>query len=112
MFCVGISPAGATEAEAPPANDNAPATPNAVTATLFRPLVLEVCFERDIVATSLWLYCPEPRPKNSLALPCAPYKHYLCFNSPGSLAMLAAMRRASSRVSKFAAARRPGSFSK
>jgi hypothetical protein len=33
-----------------------------------------------------------------LALPCAPYKHYLCFNTFGSLAMLAAMRRASSRL--------------
>jgi hypothetical protein len=47
VFCVGISPTGATEADAPPTNDNAPATPNAVTAALFRPLVLEVCFERD-----------------------------------------------------------------
>jgi hypothetical protein len=33
-------------------------------------------------------------------------------SSSGSLAMLAAMRRASSRVSSLAAARRPGSSSK
>jgi hypothetical protein len=28
-----------------------------------------------------------------LALPCAPYKHYLCFNSSGSLAKLTALPR-------------------
>ena len=33
-------------------------------------------------------------------------------SSSGSLAIFAAIRRASSRVSRFAAARRPGSFSK
>jgi hypothetical protein len=111
VFSVGTSPAGLIEADALPASDNAPATPNAVTA-LLRPLLFDAFFERDIVATSLWLISPEPRPKNSLALPCAPYKHYLCFNSSGSLAMFAAMRRASSLVSGLAAARRPGSSSK
>jgi hypothetical protein len=50
VFCVGVSPTEATEADALPANDNAPATPNAVTAALFRPLVLEVCFERDMAS--------------------------------------------------------------
>jgi hypothetical protein len=50
-------------------------------------------------------YSPEPWPQNSLALPCAPYKHYLCFNSSGSLAMLAEMRRAS-LLYKFTASRR------
>ena len=110
MFCVGISPTG-FEADAPPASDKAPATaPNAVT-TLLRPLPFLVCFERDILSF-LPAYSREPRPKNSLALPCAPYKHYLCFNSSGSLAMLAAMRRASSRVSSLPVARLPGSSSK
>jgi N6-adenosine-specific RNA methylase IME4 len=28
----------------------------------------------------MWLIGPEPQPKNSLALPCAPYKQYLCFS--------------------------------
>ena len=92
MFCVGISPAELIEADAPPASDKAPATPNAVT-TLLRPFPFEVCFERDIVATSLWLISlwlisAEPQPKNGLALPCAPYKQYLCFSKSGSLAML------------------------
>jgi hypothetical protein len=68
VFWVGLSPAELIEADAPPASDKAPATPNAVT-TLLRPLAFEVCFERDIVATSLWLISPEPRPKSSLALP-------------------------------------------
>ena len=104
VFCVALF-----EADAPPASDKAPAMPNAVT-TLLRPLPFEVCFERDIVSDLH--FGPEQRPKYSLALPCAPYKHYLPFNSSGSLAMLAAMRRASSRVSSLAAARRPGSFSK
>ena len=106
MLCVGL-----IEADAPPASDKAPATPNAVT-TLLRPLPFEVCFERDIVATSLWLFGPEPRPKNSLALPCAPHKQYHRFSRSGSLAKLTAMRRASSLVSRLAAARRPGSSSK
>jgi len=72
-----------------------PATPNAVT-TLLRPLPFEVCFERDIVATSLslislWLISRKPQPKNSLALPCDPYKQYLCFSKSDSLAILTAM---------------------
>jgi hypothetical protein len=66
VFCVGISPAELIEADAPPASDKAPATPNAV-ATLLRPLPFEVCFERDIVATSLWLIGPE---LGGLALAC------------------------------------------
>jgi hypothetical protein len=49
VFCVGISPAGLIEADAPPASDKAPATPNAVT-TLLRPLPFEVCFERDMAS--------------------------------------------------------------
>ena len=61
MFCVGLSPAELIEADAPPASDKAPATPNAVT-TLLRP-PFEVCFERDIVATSLWRISPELGPK-------------------------------------------------
>ena len=93
MFCVGISRAGLIEADAPPASDNH--TPNAVT-TLLRPLPFEVCFERDIVATSLslislWLISRKPQPKNSLALPCDPYKQYLCFSKSDSLAILTAM---------------------
>jgi hypothetical protein len=47
VFCVALF-----EADAPPASDKAPAMPNAVT-TLLRPLPFKVCFERDIVATSL-----------------------------------------------------------
>jgi len=37
---------------------------------------------------------------------------HFCRNSSGSLAMFAAIRRASSLVSNFAAERRPGSSSK
>ena len=61
MFCVGLSPAELIEADAPPASDKAPATPNAVTILLRPPF--EVCFERDIVATSLWLISPKLGPK-------------------------------------------------
>jgi hypothetical protein len=83
VFCVALF-----EADAPPASDKAPAMPNAVT-TLLRPLPFKVCFERDIVSDLH--FGPEPRPKYSLALPCAPYKHYLCFNSSRSLAKFAAI---------------------
>jgi hypothetical protein len=47
VFCVGLSPAELIEADAPPASDKAPATPNAVT-TLLRPLPFEVCFSSSI----------------------------------------------------------------
>jgi len=71
VFCVGISPAELIEADAPPASDKAPATPNAVT-TLLRPLPFEVCFERDIVAPPYGLLARNLGQKNSLALPCTP----------------------------------------
>jgi len=72
VFCVGISPAELIEADAPPASDKAPATPNAVT-TLRRPLpFVEVCFERDIVATSLWLIGPEPRAQKQFSAALRP----------------------------------------
>jgi hypothetical protein len=90
VFCVGLSPAEPIEADAPPASDKAPATPNAVT-TLLRPLPFEVCFERDIVTTSLWL--PQTQPKSSLALACAPYKALSLLQSSGSLAMSRVERR-------------------
>ena len=52
MFSVGVSPAGPTAAsDAPPASDNAPATPNTVTA-FARLLRFEACFACDIVETS------------------------------------------------------------
>ena len=50
MFCVGISPVGATEADAPLASDNAPATPKAAVTAFLRPLALEVCLERDMAS--------------------------------------------------------------
>ena len=83
MFCVGISPAELIEADAPPASDKAPATPNAV-ATLLRPLPFEVCFERDIVVTSLWLIGPELGPKTAWRCPAPRYKHHLCFKVPAA----------------------------
>jgi hypothetical protein len=46
VFCVAIPPVP-IEADAPLASDNAPATPNAVTA-LLRPFALEIGFECDI----------------------------------------------------------------
>ena len=52
MFCVAIPPV-AIEADAPPASDNAPATPNAATA-LLRPFALEIGFEWDISDLSGW----------------------------------------------------------
>ena len=82
MFCVGISPAELTEADAPPASDKAPATPNAVT-TLLRPLPFEVCFERDMAATSLWLIGLGPKQKQ-FGAGLHPVKHYLCFKVPAA----------------------------
>ena len=82
MFCVGISPAELIEADAPPASDKAPATPNAVT-TLLRPLPFEVCFERDIAATSLWLIGLGPKQKQ-FGAGLHPVKHYLCFKVPAA----------------------------
>jgi hypothetical protein len=35
-----------------------------------------------------------------LALPCAPYKHYFCFNSSGSLAKLTALPRCRAAASR------------
>ena len=79
-----LSLAELIEADAPPASDKAPATPNAVT-TLPRPLPFEVCFERDIVATSLWLISPELGPKAVWRLCPAPrIKRYLCFKVPAA----------------------------
>jgi hypothetical protein len=51
----------AIDADAPPGGDNAPATPNAVTA-LLRPFALEIGFERDIRDLPVG---PEPRPKSN-----------------------------------------------
>jgi hypothetical protein len=52
VFAVRVSPGGPTAApDAPPASDNAPATPNTVTAFV-RLLRFEICFARDMVETS------------------------------------------------------------
>jgi hypothetical protein len=51
VFSVGVSPTGPTAAsDGPPANDNAPATPNVM--AFARLLRFEVCFACDIVETS------------------------------------------------------------
>jgi hypothetical protein len=68
VFSVGVSPAGPTAAsDAPPASDNAPATPNTVTA-FARLLRFEACFACDIVETShIKLDGCGPRAKQTVA---------------------------------------------
>ena len=107
MFCVGISPAGLIEADAPPASDKAPATPNAVT-TLLRPLPFEVCFERDIVATSLWLIAPNLGQKQFGAA-LRPVQALSLLQQLRQLGDVGGDPRASSRVSSLPAVRRPDS---
>jgi len=64
VFWVGISPVGLDEADAPPASDNAPATPKAAVTALLRALVLEVCSECDMAA-NLRRISIELRPESS-----------------------------------------------
>jgi hypothetical protein len=48
VFCAATPSFAAVEADALPAKDNAPASPNAVTVAFFRLLVLRGCFKRDM----------------------------------------------------------------
>lgn len=69
VFCAGTSAFGAIEADALPARDNAPASPNTVTAVFFRPLALIACFKRDISDLHRCGPALGPRVFNQLSLP-------------------------------------------
>ena len=100
MFAVRVSPGGPTAAsDAPPASDNAPATPNTVKAFVrslcFEFLRFEFCLPCDMVEASHF----SPAPSSISTVRLVAYR----FNSSGSLAMFTAILRASSFVSNFAA---------
>jgi hypothetical protein len=91
VFTVNISLGGPTAAsDAPPASDNAPATPNTVTAFV-RPFRFEFRLLCDMVEASHFT----PAPSSISIVRLVAYR----FNCSGSFAKFAAIRRASSRVS-------------
>ena len=83
MFAVRVSLGGPTAApDAPPASDNAPATPNIVTAFV-RPFRFEFRLPCDMVEASHFT----PAPSSISTVPLVAYR----FNSSGSFAMFAAI---------------------